>query len=325
LSAATDGYLDWFVVIYWSVVILFTVLADAANNAVDQDEPETPMAKQRTPSLVVDGTNKAANQDEPETSLGQSAFSDSPLGRRRTATLWENSLGEHALAPNMWALCAITSHGKAKTRRGKPLSPLLIYLAACGMGLLQLLTLSLVVYDIDPSASPYTIKPAAPWKETAHTVNCMKFIMVFFLGMHVFSEAADAYDNLIIGMGLTDEELLVSRCVVLFIPLYHYLVTLAVILCGVSVVLSSQDVPNILYSSMAILFITQVDELFWQFFCRTFSVNADWNVKINDSRIARAQLLKRCIIMFPMMWGFAILGKAWYRDQMPALIVRARW
>jgi len=198
----------------------------------------------------------------------------------------------------------------------------LVFTAAVLMGLIQLLTLFLVVYDIDPAANPYTVKPGAPWKTSPLTVNCMKVVMTFFLGMYVVSEAADAYDNFILGMAIKGKELLIHWSCVLFIPIYHYLITLTVILAGVSVVLSCQDVPNILYNSMAILFITRVDELFWGFFERAFDIEADWKAEINVSDVAEVKLIKKFIIMFPMLWGFCLLGRAWYRDQMPAFVVR---
>merc|ERR1740130_929897 len=150
----------------------------------------------------------------------------------------------------------------------------------------------------------------------------MKVVMVFFLGMYVVSEAADAYDNYVLGVALKPEALHIHRFFVLFIPFFHYFITLSVILAGGSVVLSCQDVPNILYNSMAILFITRVDELFWGFFERTFDIEADWKAEINESGVAEVKLIKKFIIMFPMLWGFCLLGRAWYRDQMPALVVR---
>lgn len=227
------------------------------------------------------------------------------------------------LAPNVWALNLVASQGNARDHQGNVLSPMLVFMAGILMGFLQLLTLFLVVYDIDPSASPYTETPSDPWKTSPLTVNTMKVVMTFFLGMYVVSEAADAYDNFIIGIELKSEKLLAHRFFVLFIPCFHYIVTLSVILAGVCVVLSCQDVPNILYNSMAILFITQVDELFWGFFARTFDIDADWSMWIAESEAAEIKLLKKCLIMFPMCWGFSLLGRAWYRDQMPALFVRA--
>lgn len=316
LSAATNGFLDWFVVAYWGIIVLFVV----AFEVFDHYREHSIFSARRTSFFDKEHDGEKATVAEEPAKLGRTrsflagdvAGSEDILGEEKDKTL----------APNIWSLSLVASHGKAKDRRGNILSPWVVFIAGVIMGLIQLLTLFLVVYDIDPTASPYTSKPGAPWKTSPFTVNCMKVVMVFFLGMYVVSEAADAYDNFILGLAMKGRELLIHWSCVLSIPVFHYLITLCVILAGVSVVLSCQDVPNILYNSMAILFITRVDELFWGFFERTFDIEADWNVQIQESDVVEVQLIKKCIIMFPMLWGFCLLGRAWYRDQMPAIIVR---
>lgn len=306
LGALTDGYLDWFVVIYWGIVILLLVVVDLMTHLND-GVPITHHASDR--ALV--------KEDRTDSEMVQKNLSEVSI------LLSADGSGKTKdLMPNMWALNLVASHGNALDRRGHALSPRVVFAAAIGMGLLQLVTLFLVVYDLDPAASPYTHVPGAPWKTSPLTVNTMKVVMVFFLGMYVVSEAADSYDNYLLGLALKAESLLVHRFFVLIIPVLHYFITLCVILAGVSVVLSCQDVPDILYSAMAILFITRVDELFWGFFERTFDIHAEWRVQLHESDIAEVQLFKKCIIMFPMLWGFCLLGRAWYREQMPALVVR---
>jgi len=319
LGALTNGFLDWFVVIYWGTILAFLLLVELVTHSRD-GIPITHSVSQ--PSILRDSKSSGSirlDDEEPgeksvgwvsEKSVGSILLDDDVLGRSKD------------LAPNVWALNLVASHGNALDRNGNALSARVVYIAAIGMGLLQLLTLFLVVYDIDPAASPYTHKPGVPWKTSPLTVNTMKVVMVFFLGMYVVSEAADAYDNYLLGLALKAESLLVHRFFVLSIPVLHYFITLCVILAGVSVVLSCQDVSNILYNSMAILFITRVDELFWGFFERTFDICADWRVLLHESQIEEIQLFKKCIIMFPMLLGFCLLGRAWYREQMPALVVR---
>lgn len=286
LSRVTGGFLDWFVVIYWGLFILGIVLYEKWERDHTGDEKEIEEDCEEDPHNALLSTHGESKE----------------------------------LKPNVWALSLISSCGQAHDTHGNLLSPTLVFVAGIVMGVLQLLTLFLVVYDIDPSSSPYTEKPAVPWKTSPLTVNCMKVVMVFFLGMYVVSEAADAYDNYVLASAV-NERLLVPKSWVLFIPTFHYLVTLSVILAGVSVVLSCQDTPTILFSSMAILFITGVDELFWGFFERTFDIQAKWHVHVNESAVPKGQLVKKCIIMFPMAWGFCLLLRAWYRDQMPAVLL----
>merc|ERR1719440_357681 len=129
----------------------------------------------------------------------------------------------------------------------------------------------------------------------------MKFIMVFYLGLSVVRESGDAYDNYLCAMNVPKDYLFVHRFFVLFIPVCHYMVTLIVILAGVSVILSCQAVPQILACAMAILFITEVDELLWSFFKRLFDVTVVWRIPFNEDEgdENRVQLvLKRCLVLF---------------------------
>jgi len=314
LSAATDGFLDWFVVCYWGTILLVIVAVEFSMPFWTGTTPRKQSSKE--------GDQEGDEEGEQERGRGMHKTVSILAGDHPSAGDMLGSPRDKMLAPNIFSLSLVAARGEAKDGKGNILSPVLVFVASVAMGLLQLLTLFLVVYDIDPAASPYTAKPGAPWKTSPLTVNCMKVVMTFFLGMYVVSEAADAYDNFILGVAIRKGKLLIHWSFVVFIPIYHYFITLTVILAGVSVVLSCQDVPNILYNSMAILFITRVDELFWGFFERTFDIEAEWKAQINDSDVAEVQLVKKCIIMFPMLWGFCLLGRAWYRDQMPALVVR---
>lgn len=331
LSRATDGWLDWFLVCYWGTIFLVVGAVEVGTH-LRGGVPLTHHSSSDIGHPLVRGSSKRARKADVENPIEGTLDAPAAADNDRDDMSAERSLsalfckkGDEnivELAPNFWTLNVVAARGRATDRKGNVISPVFVFLAAMFMGLLQVFTLFLIVYDIDPSASPYTSKPEAAWKTSAVTVNCMKFVMAFFLGMSVVAEAGDAYDNYVYGMGLGSEELLVHRFWVILVPLFHYLITLTVIVAGVSVILSCQAVPQILFNSNAILFITQVDELFWGFFERTFDINADWEIEINESDVLEVVLLKKCIIMFPMLWGYCLLGRAWYRDQMPALIVR---
>lgn len=330
LSRATNGYLDWFLVGYWGcwlVVVLLFVAARHWNQytgiLMTPRHPSAGSASDGTDSgnPAHDGSGSASTQEadgtKPETpKIQRSLTAQSLLLGNEDSPMKEITLGS-----NFWTLNVVSALGQAKDRQGNLLSPITVLTAAIFMGLLQIFTLCLVVYDIDPSAIPYTVTPSSPWKTCPFTVNCMKFVMVFFLGMSVVAEAGDSYDNLVIALGVDSAKLRLHKRYVVSMPIFHYLITMAVILAGVSVILSCQAVPDILYNSMAILFITQVDELFWNFWERIFEIDANWTVAINESAFPEAQILKKCIIFFPMVLAYGFLGRAWYRDQMPALLV----
>lgn len=319
LSAATDGFLDWFLVIYWGSWILFVVAVEAvifSRGGASMTAVVKEVNLSRESSQVFRRSSLIRHVSQSPEDLERSLERKLSIGSSDEGPRCELNM-------NLWTLNLLAAQGNAWSGRRNTenqLRPMLVFIGAIAMGLTQLFTLFLIVYDIDPAASPYTEKPSAPWKTSAVTVNCMKFVMVFFLGMAVVDEAGDAYDNYINGMGVDREKLKIPRFVVLFIPLFHYVITLFVILTGVSVILSCQAVPDILYNSMAILFITQVDEYFWGFCSRAFDIDAEWSVELGV--VPQVKLLKKCIIMFPMLWGFCLMGRAWYRDQMPALIVR---
>jgi hypothetical protein len=319
VAAWTDGFLDLFVLCYWGTILVFIAISELVGHFRGRAAQLRPSATSLSASMSVDRI-RALRKSQ----LQENIPATPAAGRTKGGKVDDDEDDPDDkldLSPNFWTFNVVAARGLAYDKKGDSLSPAIVCLGAILMGLLQLFTLFLIVYDIDPAAAPYTQKPAAAWKESPLTVNCMKVCMTFFLGMSVVAEAGDAYDEFIIGMSVKDLE--VSRVRVVAIPLFHYTITLAVVVAGVSVVLSCQAVPDILFNSMAVLFITQVDELFWGFFERTFDVDAQWYVKReNLGKVAESELMKRCIIMFPMMWGFSLLGRAWYRNQMPMMAMR---
>merc|ERR550514_1688547 len=72
--------------------------------------------------------------------------------------------------------------------------------------------------------------------------------------------------------------LTVSRCLPIFVPIFQYVVLLGVVWGGVSVILSCQAVPDILYNSLAITFIVCVDELFYEFVQKVFDVDTELSI-----------------------------------------------
>jgi hypothetical protein len=345
LAEATGGWLDWFLVIYWLSVIAVLALFElvtyvrgtswinmspdqVSKNAIQRGKSTATVGQGRSyRSMSLSGSpSEGGSQQKSDSKLGEKQVSlDLPgFGSEDAGVAPGNELHE-----NFWALNLIASIGNARDVQGGTISPWLIFWGAIFMGMIQSVTLLTVMYDIDPAAKPYTEIPTAPWKESALTVNLMKFIMVFYLGLSVVAEAGDAHDNATSAWHVDEELLLIPRSFVLFIPVFHYLVTLNVIMAGTSVILSCQAVPEILACAMAILFITQVDELLWYFFQKTFDVYVDdeWRVPMPDESETKEsldknekkwKLAKKVVILFPMAWGFCLLGRAWYRKQMPA-------
>merc|ERR1740121_993927 len=106
----------------------------------------------------------------------------------------------------------------------------------------------------------------------------MKFMMVFFLSLSVVAEASAACNAFGVAIELPKHAVL-GRMPTSAIPIFHYVITLFTILCGVCVVLSCQAVTAILFNSLAILFVTQVDELFYKVLDQ-FGLVVDWNIAL---------------------------------------------
>merc|ERR1711977_605143 len=122
-------------------------------------------------------------------------------------------------------------------------------------GFLQVFTVFLIVHDLDPTAAPVTTHPSSPWVKRPWTVNCMKWIMVTFLTVGLTNEAFQAAQIFKASLKVSAARLTVPRLLPLFMPAFQYCVLLGVVWGGVSVILSCQATPDILFNSLAITFI----------------------------------------------------------------------
>merc|ERR1719296_265763 len=144
--------------------------------------------------------------------------------------------------------------------------------------MLQLFVLFLVVHDIDPYATPVTTVPSSPWVKNAWSVNCMKWIMVTFLGVFMVREAAD-FRMLMESILITcRSRLTIPKACLMFLAVFQYVILMMIIWGGVTAVLSFQAVPDILYSSMSITFIAKVDDAFFTMVSQVFDIEADFTI-----------------------------------------------
>lgn len=181
------------------------------------------------------------------------------------------------LPENMWALNLIAAIGQAKTGN-KLVSPYFTAVITMTMASLQIAVLFLVVHDINPNATPVTIESSDPWIHTGWTVNCMKWLMVTFMCLLMVTEAGEFRDNVTCILETNSHRLNVSRLFLAFICSFQYIIMLFVIWGGVAAVLSFQSVPDILYSSMSITYISKVDEAFYIMLMQLLDVEADFVV-----------------------------------------------
>jgi hypothetical protein len=253
--------------------------------------------------------------------------------------------GERELTKNLWVFYLVCACGQARVPYARRIPVHLVGALAVFMGCVQMLTVYLIVHDIDPAATPVTTRDSLPpWKESPWTVNTMKWIQVLFIttalvkeigqGMHLFSAA----------LTIDQARLTVPRFCCLFMPAMQYLVTMAVLYGGVSIILSFQAVPDIIYSSMAITFIANVDDTLYEFCEQALDIDADFVVEheedVDDGPVVTASSLaprssatgqpipawfgpfRKACVLFPCVFAFWLIGRAWYTGTMPTQFVR---
>merc|ERR1740123_608029 len=101
---------------------------------------------------------------------------------------------------------------------------------------------------------------------------------------------------------------------------------MTVVFCSVAVVLSFQSVSDIVYSSMTILCITHVDEMFYEAFRIVFQFRADFEVA-DDIATQRSfplwyHIFKEFLCIFPMLLGIQIFSRAVYTGIIPTKTAR---
>jgi len=185
------------------------------------------------------------------------------------------------LPENIWSLNLVASVGQAHFAGGKHLLPVPVAFASTVvLGVMQVLTIFLIVHDVNQNADPVTVKPSTPWLHKAWTVNTMKWCMILFLLVGLSNDASQCGTVMKAAFKVRDSQLTVPRWTTLAIPAFQFLVLMGVVWGGVSVILSCQAVPDILYNSLAITFVVNADELFYDFFMRTMDLDPDLQILI---------------------------------------------
>jgi len=200
---------------------------------------------------------------------------------------------ETILPQNLWSLNVACAVGQAKVGK-RQLWPPIVNMLSLLFGALQILALFLVVHDINPNATPVTEHPSSPWISNPWSVNCMKWIMVTFLSLFMVKESAQCRTLFQGILEINTQRLVLPKPVLFFIASIQYVIVISVVWCGVSAVLCFQAVPDILYSSMSVTFISQVDEACFELLCHVFGVEADFRIVhgIPPRQASRAQLFE---------------------------------
>lgn len=231
------------------------------------------------------------------------------------------------LPRNMWALILVSAIKQARFESsGKEISPWFVVLVSLFMGTVQLTALFLMIHDLDPNADPYTVKPSTPFG-SPWTVNSMKVIMTIFMVIALVSEAGQCNKVFSVGIQVNDDNFCVSRKIPLAMEFFQYIIAISVTWSGVAVILSFQSVPDIIYSSMSIMCISGVDEMFFECFDAVVGLDASFDVKQSelDEKYEKPfwlQAIMKFLLAFPMLLGVFVLARAWHTGAMPTDRVR---
>lgn len=255
---------------------------------------------------------------------------------------------ESDVPENLWALNLIAAVKQAKCGR-LHVPTVAVSTLSMAMGILQLFVLFLVVHDIDPNADPVTSKPSSPWVKSTWSINCMKWLMVTFLGVFMVREAADCRMLVMATLVTDSQRLFVPKWFLMFMAGFQYLIMIMIIWGGVTAVLSFQAVPDILYSSMSITFIAKVDEAFFTMVSHVFDIDADFTIvhsqapstpppsargmrgeyddrgadKKSDPISVFGLVLLRFIVVFPIVLAMALISRAFHTNVMPSERIHA--
>jgi len=180
-----------------------------------------------------------------------------------------------ALPRNLWALNLSAAVKQARIARFRLPVCLVLALSIC-LGIMQLFVLFLVVSSIDPTAHPVTKRPSSPWVDNPWSVNAMKWAMACFLSLFLVKEADDVKQFATATLMTNPVRMVVPKGIILFMAFLQLGVVIMIIWGGVTAVLSFGSVPDILYSSMSISFIAQVDDAFYTFLSAAVHIEGDF-------------------------------------------------
>jgi len=331
-------FFDTFLFVYWGIVAAITGLIAVMMNK--QVEAEVPMREEVEPDA-----NPSKRLSRRMTVSEYILGSPHQLHHQENITEEEEEEDDdddegEELPHNTWALILIASIGQAKFSNGRPIPAWLVCIVAVFMGAIQLAALFLMCHDLDPTSEPLTVQPSTPYG-SVWTVNSMKVIMTIFMVVALVSEAGQCQKVFCQGLAVHESRLTAPRWVPLLSSFAQYIIAMAVVWAGVSVILSFQAVPDIIYSSMSIMCISNVDEMFFECMDAVLGIEADFVVKPNTCEKIKCRkgsveeiamkaegdfhydlpgsvnFVMKFLLAFPVLFGVFLFLRAWYTGFMP--------
>jgi len=279
---------------------------------------------------------------EPPYKKWTEAYEDGEPVDGESVYLEDAKLQSAHLPENMWTLCLVAALGQAKMpgsgKKDEVILRASLVAAICiFMAFIQLSALFLIIHDIDPNSDPVTTVPSSPFGSPM-SVNSMKVIMTSLLAVALVSEAGQCKATFQVGLEVYGCRLRSSRWLPLAMTSMQYLVGISVVWAGCCAILSFQSVPDIIYSSMAITCISNVDEFFYGAFEEVTGLNADFHVlkrlvSVDDEDTGDSarkhknsvrplplayHFFSKLGLFFPMVFAGAVFGRGWYTGHMPS-------
>jgi hypothetical protein len=226
---------------------------------------------------------------------------------------------ELELPQTMWSMIVLSAIGQVQTENGQPVSAYVIFATAVLTSMVQLAILLLLLTDIDPNAKPVVVHPVNEWGG-AWTVNTMKWLMAIVLCVALSSELHEIKTNLKGSWFLNPSRIQTNKMLLPASAAIQYIVTLCVVWAAMSVILSFQTCPDIIYSSLAITFVSTIDDMYYTFTCTAFDLEVDFLIKFKskDRQLPRwLHFTLKLAGLFPLLLGIYLVARAFHTGHMP--------
>jgi len=218
----------------------------------------------------------------------------------------DNSVELHE---TIWALNLVAAAGQAKFPNGWRVPVYLVAILSISVGVLQCAILWILVHDISPDTKPIS----EHW-----TVNCMKWCMVLVISMSVCGDLEECKMIVLAIYKIDGRKLYVGRWLPAVVAVWQYCISVYVVRAGTQVILSFERSPDIVYSSLAVTFLTHIDNLAWTFLETILNLDVDFRISMGDMR-PLPDFYSWAVMFcgfFPMLLGFFLTGRAYLTNEM---------
>jgi len=229
---------------------------------------------------------------------------------------------------SMYALTLLSAINQATFENGTRIPTLAVVVVCIPMAGVQLLILYLLLFDLDMHQDPVTRIPTPP-SSTAWTVNCMKWLMMVVLSMQSVSEVDQAKRVVEGAYRLNVERFQAWRSCALFAAVLQYFVTICLVYTGAAVILNFRNSPDIIFCTLSLTFVSNVDDIVYGFFDASFDLEIDQNVQIREDDVPFSSIpywviaTKRFASMFPLLLGYFVFEDACTTHVMPTATMRS--